>query len=613
MVKRSTLFPVAAIISLSAFSDDAPVRNRPDVPGILRVNQVGYLTDDLKTAVYLGDTDVADLNFVLSGPSGKIGVDSVNVTAPWAPKKYAARIYFSSITEPGEYTLIAEGIGGDVVDRKKVYIGDDAYSRYAIHEQPLQYLRQQRCGYNPTHDAKCHQHDGRLVLSGKDDGRHVDGTGGWHDASDYLQYLTTSANTVYQLLFAYRQNPTIWGDAYGADGRPGANGIPDILDEARWGLEWMVKMNPSDDLFLNQIADDRDHRFAGAPQDDNVDYGWGAGKDRAVYPCSAEPYGLGKYKNESTGLASSVGKFASSFGLGAEIFKNIDPSFSKELERRSANAYKVAKANPGACQTAPCISPYYYEEDNWADDMELAAMVRYNATGDGAYLNDAVDYQRLEPVTPWMGADSAHHYQWYPFLNLGHYELAKVNDRRKQDEALRNMRSGLARVADRGSDNVFLNGIPFIWCSNNLAVALVTQGMLYRELTGDNSFLETETAVRDWLFGLNPWDQIMIILPEEIGYSPKDPHSAMSDMTIGGKPGVTTLYGGLVDGPIYTDKFNSLWGVHLRNSDPYADLQNPLVVYHDDYSDYSTNEPTMDGTASLTFMLGELSKRGQKK
>ncbi len=613
MLKRSLLFSTVSIIGLSAVADGEPSRNLTDALGVLRVNQVGYLTDDLKTAVYLGDMDVADLNFVLSGPNGKIGVDSVKVTSPWAPKNYAARIYFSSLTEPSEYTLIAEGIGGDIVDRKKVYIGDDAYSRYAIHEQPLQYLRQQRCGYNPTHDAKCHQHDGRLVLSGKDDGRHVDVTGGWHDASDYLQYLTTSANTVYQLLFAYRQNPTIWGDAYGADGRPGANGIPDILDEARWGLEWMVKMNPSDDLFLNQIADDRDHRFAGAPQDDNVDYGWGAGKDRAVYPCSAQPYGLGKYKNESTGLASSVGKFASSFGLGAEIFKNLAPAFSAELERRSANAYKVAKANPGACQTAPCISPYYYEEDNWADDMELAAMVRYNATGDGSYLIDAVDYQRLEPVTPWMGADSAHHYQWYPFLNLGHYELARVNDKRKQDEAIRNMRSGLARVADRGSDNVFLNGIPFIWCSNNLAVALVTQGMLYRELTGDDSFLETETAVRDWLFGLNPWDQIMIILPEEIGCSPKDPHSAMSDMTIDGQPGVRTLYGGLVDGPIYTDKFNSLWGVHLRNNDPYSDLQNPLVVYHDDYSDYSTNEPTMDGTASLTFMLGELSKKGQKK
>lgn len=612
MKTKTLTIAIAALTATAAFAadNDNKQRNRAEAPGPLRVNQIGYLTDDIKTAVYLGNDDPADINFVLRGPNGKIGVDSVRVMPAWEPFDTSVRVYFSSITEPGVYELIAEGVGGDVVDSRPIYIGNDAYSRRRLHEQPLQYLRQQRCGYNPTHDAKCHQHDGRLVLSGDDDGKHVDVTGGWHDASDYLQYLTTSANTVYQLLFAYQQNPEIWGDDYDAAGRPGANGIPDILDEARWGLEWMVKMNPRDDLFLNQIADDRDHKFAGAPQDDNVDYGWGAGGARAVYPCSGTPYGLQKYKNDSKGLASSVGKFASSFGLGAKIFKDIDPSFSADLERRSANAYEVAKANPGACQTAPCISPYYYEEDNWADDMELAAMVRYHATGNGERIIEAVDYQRLEPVTPWMGADSAHHYQWYPFVNLGHYELARLTDKRKSSEALRNMRSGLARVADRGADNVFINGIPFIWCSNNLAVAYVTQGMLYRELTGDNTFREAETSVRDWLFGLNPWDQIMMILPEDAGYSPRDPHSAMSDMTIGGRPGIEFLTGGLVDGPIYTDKFNSLWGVHLRNTDPYAALQNPIVVYHDDYSDYSTNEPTMDGTASLTYMLGVLSRGG---
>ena len=53
--------------------------------------------------------------------------------------------------------------------------------------------------------------------------------------------------------------------------------------------------------------------------------------------------------------------------------------------------------------------------------------------------------------------------------------------------------------------------------------------------------------------------------------------------------------------------------MHLRRGhDPYADVQNDTVVYHDDYSDYSTNEPTMDGTASLTFMLGILSAAGAK-
>lgn len=603
---------IAASAAALAMPTLAQQRNRADAPGVLRVNQIGYLCDDIKTAVYLGDEDPSQIKFRLVGRESETTPDSVVTVNAWEPVPAAARIYFSSVSKPGEYTLIAETLDGKERDRRAIYIGDDAYSRFDMHELPLVYLRQQRCGYNPAHKEACHTNDGFLVLSGVDDGRHVDVTGGWHDASDYLQYLTTSANTVYQMLFAYAQNPSVWADAYNARGEEGPNGIPDILDEARWGLEWMIKMNPSDSLFLNQIADDRDHRYGGVPSGDNVDYGMGAGGARPVYPCSAKPYGLQKYKNESTGLASSVGKFASSFGLGADIFSSIDPEFAAELERRSAVAYDVAKSHPGACQTAPCVSPYYYEEDNWADDMELAAMVRFAATKAPDRLAEAVDYERLEPVTPWMGADSAHHYQWYPFVNLGHYEIARHGDLRHRAEALRNMRSGLSRVAERGADNAFLNGIPFIWCSNNLAVAYVTQAMLYKKLTGDTSFDETATATRDWLFGLNPWDQIMIILPDDMGRSPRDAHSAMSDLTVNGRPGRDYLWGGLVDGPIYTEKFNSLWGVHLRNNDPYARLQNPVVVYHDDYSDYSTNEPTMDGTASLTYMLGELSSRGKK-
>lgn len=579
----------------------------------LRVNQVGYLPDDIKAAVYLGDIDPSRLSFRLSSPDhGQIAVDSVAVTEAWEPTAHSARVYFTSLTTPGTYTLDML-VDGKVSEVAKLYIGNDAYSRHSLNELPLVYLRQQRCGFNPTHNENCHQNDGILVLAGDRTGDHVDVTGGWHDASDYLQYLTTSANTVYQMLFAYRENPGIWADNYDASGRPGSNGIADILDEARWGLEWMVKMNPNDSLFLNQIADDRDHRYAGVPSGDNVDYGWGKGGARPVYPCIGHPAGLEKYKNESWGLASSVGKFASSFGLGSEIFADIDPAFAAELARRSGVAYKVAEANPGACQTCSTVSPYYYEEDNWGDDMELAAMAQWRLSGDNRYITEAANYGRLEPVTPWMGADSARHYQWYPFVNLGHAELARLQGRVGK-EFRRNMRSGLARVADRAEGNAFKVGIPFIWCSNNLAVALVTQAMLYRETTGDEQFRELETAARDWLFGVNPWGQTMMILPEGmVASSPRDPHSAMTDLSIGSRPGRDYLIGGLVDGPVYTNIFDSLWGVNLRNEDRFEEMQNSTVVYHDDYSDYSTNEPTMDGTASLTFMLGRLCKPAQTK
>lgn len=574
---------------------------------VIRVNQLGYLEDDVKIAVMLlpdtvDESKINDLsNFSITNiaTGEKKTVDAVKITDAWEPMAMSLRIDFSSVTTPGEYYITALETRSP-----NIKISNDAYA--GAQEIPLYYMRQQRCGYNPSLGDSCHVHDGRLVLSGNDDGKYVDVTGGWHDASDYLQYLTTSANAVYQMLFAYKQSPGVWHDEYNAAGEPCGNGVPDILDEARWGLQWMMKMNPADTLFLNQIADDRDHRFAGLPADDPVDYGWGEGKERPVYPCSGTPYGLLKNINDSKGLASSVGKFCSSFGLGAEVFAKIDKAFASELSRRSLNAYNVAKANPGACQTAPCISPYYYEEDNWADDMELAAVEMFQATGEIKYLRDAVDYGRQEPVTPWLGADSAHHYQWYPFVNLGHAYLSRISDTKIKNEFARNMRSGLQRVAERAGNNAFCHGIPFIWCSNNLTVAFVTQAMLYREITGDNQFQEIETAMRDWLFGVNPWGKCMIVGLPENGDYPRDPHSALTNLQ------QIQVTGGLVDGPVYNNIFKSLQGVHLRNEDKYAQFQNSIVVYHDDYADYSTNEPTMDGTASMTFYLGKLASKSDK-
>ena len=566
----------------------------------IRVNQMGYLPQDIKVAVMIMEQPENVKSFTVTNvATGKsVKIKKVANKGAQYPFGGTARLDFSQIKEEGTYVISA----GSAKSRQ-FKIGKAVYA--GANEVPLRYMRQQRCGFNPFLNDSCHTLDGRLVLSGKDDGKKVDVTGGWHDASDYLQYLTTSANAVYQMLFAYTQNPGVWKDEYQANGRPGSNGLPDILDEARWGLEWMVKMNPNDSTFYNQIADDRDHRFAGFPADDNVDYGWGAGKDRPVYPCCGKPYGLSKYKNDSNGLASSVGKFSSSFSLGAKVFAGIDEEFAQKLKAKAANAYEVGKANPGACQTASTVSPYYYEEDNWSDDMELAAAEMYRATADRRYLSEAVRYGRLEPVTPWMGADSADHYQWYPFMNMGHVLLAMQEDAKVKKEFLRNMKAGLERVRDRAGDNAFLHGIPFIWCSNNLTTAFVTQAMLYRKLSGDTSYQEIETAMRDWLFGVNPWGKCMIVALPEDGDYPRDPHSPIWDK------GGHRLDGGVVDGPVYAGIFNSLWGLHLRNEDKYARFHN-IAVYHDDYSDYSTNEPTMDGTAALTYFLGCLAAEAEK-
>ena len=124
---------------------------------------------------------------------------------------------------------------------------------------------------------------------------------------------------------------------------------------------------------LNQLGDDRDHAFLDLPTTDSSDYGWGKGEPRPVYPCTGKPQGLFANKNRSTGFASTAGKYASAFALGAQLFADRGPGFARRLGDRATVAYEIGRARPGVCQTAPGRAPYFYEEDNWADDMELGA------------------------------------------------------------------------------------------------------------------------------------------------------------------------------------------------------------------------------------------------
>lgn len=566
----------------------------------IRVNQLGYLPASPKVAVYMSDEAIDLESYALVDDcTGQevMRFDTPRAAGLWGRMQRMYRLDFSACNRPGTYRLRA----GDALSPRFV-IGNRVYDGTA--DFILRYMRQQRCGFNPFERDSCHTHDGYIVYYPTRNGQHIDVRGGWHDASDQLQYVTTSANATYQMMFAYLKNPGAYGDAYDANGLPGANGIPDIVDEIKWGLDWLNRMNPSKGEMYNQIADDRDHKGFRLPSQDEIDYGWGKGLGRPVYYCSGEPQVRGEFTNATTGVASTAGKYASCFALGAQVLADFYPTMADTLLAKARDAYRHGVEHPGVCQTASVVSPYIYEECNWTDDMELAAAQLYLSTGEPQFLNEAVEYGRFEPVTPWMGADSARHYQWYPFINLGHYHLAGVDDSRVSREFTRNLRSGLERVLERAEGNPFLNGVPAIWCSNNLTVAVATQCRLYRELTGDDRYREMEAALTDWLFGCNPWGTSMITELPLWGDYPIDPHTPLIAL------GAGTTVGGLVDGPVYASIFNNLRGVRLSREDPYAPFQSAGIVYHDDMQDYSTNEPTMDGTASLSYLLSSLQQEG---
>jgi len=567
----------------------------------IRINQLGYLPNSVKVAVLASKGNPEIGYFVVRNSlTNEIEFHSDNIMkyGAWGPFEISYRLNFSELKKEGTYFIESGSFRSPDFN-----IGNDVYDGTA--DFLLNYMRQQRCGYNPFLDDSCHTHDGFIIYHPDPDvdSTYINAKGGWHDASDYLQYVTTSANATFQMLFAYEQNPPAFKDYYDANGKKEPNGIPDILDEAKWGLDWLVRMNPEKDVMFNQIADDRDHAGFRLPNLDTVSYN-GFNLQRPVYFCTGEPQGFSKYKNRATGIASTSGKYASAFALGSKLLAKYYPEFAEALKQKAIDAYDLGLRHPGVCQTAPGKAPYFYEEDNYVDDMELAAVQLYKMTGNSAYFGEAFEYGRSEPVTPWMGADTANHYQWYPFVNLGHYFIAS------ETEGAGNlfgnlMKEGLEGIYNRGKNNPFLTGIPFIWCSNNLIAAALTQARLYHKLTKDDKYIEMEAALRDWLFGCNPWGTSMIIGLPRSGNFPKDPHSSLARLRS------YELTGGLVDGPVYGSIFKRLLGLTIYNGDEYEQFQSDLVVYHDDYGDYSTNEPTMDGTASLSYYLSAMESLGR--
>ena len=583
----------------------------------IRVNQVGYLPDAPKVAVVCSLDTVRISTFQLRDAAGNpVGGPRPAVPTGSFGRASTHRLDFSAVRGAGRYTIEAAGVYSP-----PFRVGAAVYAGGA--DTLLYYMRQQRSGWNPLFEDSVHKYDGNVV---DDSGRVVKFqpvSGGWADASDFLQYVTTSANAAYLLLAAYRDYPRAFSDAFDARGMPGRNGLADVLDEARHGLEWLARMFPSDSEMYNQLGDDRDHRWPDLLVNDSSDYGWGKGRERVVYPCTGRPQGLFQTKNRATGKASTAGKYASAFALGAAIFATRDPAFARMMRGKAVAAYEIGRASPGACQTAPGQAPYFYEEDNWADDMELGAAELFALTGTPRYFVEGLEYAKLEPVTPWMGADTANHYQWFPWHNNGHYSLWRNANRVNADGSPRTgrgapaggqpvdnerptlngyYRRGIEAVVAR-ANNGFRVGIPFIWCSNNLMTSFATQAMLYRRMTNDTRFREYEQAAIDWLFGVNPWGVSMTIGYPAGGLTAMDPHSTHAKQL-----GIHVLLGGLLDGPVYRSIYQNLRGIHLMNPDEYARFNTGFIVYHDDYGDYSTNEPIMDGTANLIYLLASLGR-----
>jgi len=522
-------------------------RAEPDDPGPwIRVNQIGYLPNDPKIAV-LSSGEPLEGEFSIGDLRASIGPDQ----GAWGPFAHNYRLDFSAVREPGRYR-----VEFGEAKSPEFSIGADAFAK--VPSALIEFMKLQRCGDNPITGKKCHQQDAIDTETGEK----VDLVGGWHDAADRLKHMITTSYCVAALQL-------IDDD--------------DARAEGRYGAPLIKKLHPKPDVIYVQIGDDRDHRPpATLWDDDQSDYGWGPGGPRSAWPATGKPQGP-KHKNESTGKASLAGRCSAAMTLAGDL------DAAKSL-------YKLALDNPGVAMSVPVLAPYYYGESTYHDDLEWAAVELYRATQDPRYLTEAIAHADKAGDNVWMGRDAHGHYEFFPYVNLAHWRLYDLVDAPVQKRLAEYYRKGLERIRDRAVKNPYRIGTPLVWCSTNDVIAFATQARLYERMTGDDQFRSLAAEARDWIFGRNPWGVSFVIGVPEDGRASSRPHHMFHRLAN------HLPIGGLVDGPV-TKEINDGLKFSPFDADPLARFQSGVAVFHDEFADFSTNEPIIDGTVSLLLLL----------
>ncbi|MFN3912105.1 glycoside hydrolase family 9 protein [Hyphomonas sp.] len=349
MTRRAAGWAFACLTGLAACSSaktDAatpPLRPADAVPApAIVLDQFGYRPDDLKIVrirkpvegfdtawstlprltyyVRRADTNEPVRTFALDA-NENVPVDKLSGDQVW-------RLDISRIAEPGDYIVTA---GDDSEVSGAFSVSAQVYK--PVLREAFRTFYYQRAGYAKTaphagagwSDAASHLGPGQdteaRLFSAPDDARTTrDLHGGWYDAGDYNQYTNWTADQCRTLLISYRENPEAWGDDFGIP--ESGNSVPDILDEAKWGLDWLLRMQGADGSVLSIL-----------------------GRDAASPPSAAT--GPSRYGPASTSASLSA---AATFAFASMVFEESPApghaAYAARLKQSALAAWSWAERHP---------------------------------------------------------------------------------------------------------------------------------------------------------------------------------------------------------------------------------------------------------------------------
>ncbi len=580
------------------------------------VNQLGYFPKGEKKATLLSDSSKA-VNFevfdsndksVFKGKSEPMGHDDDS-------NDDVHILDFSKLDEEGDgFYIVADG-----EESHEFSIKDNLYSNMLY--DSLNYFYQNRSGvpieseYISSGDASAlaraagHNPDNCVTDQcwGYTDNYTLDVTGGWYDAGDHGKYvvnggisLWTMQNQYERSLYVKGVNQDLYGD--GALNIPeSGNGVPDLLDEARVELEWMMKMMVPEGykyagMVHHKIHDEKWTGLATAPADDD--------KQRIIKPPTT----------------TATLNFAACAAQGYRLWKDFDKKFAEECLEKAKTAYEAAKKNPK--MFAPLDESTgggAYGDNNADDEFYWAAAELYLATGDKSYYKDLSDSDYAFSIDTELngGEDNGltGSFDWGNVAALGTMSLATVKDG-VSDKELKKITKSFEEASDYFIDiennqgygvpiksaevdagnGKTVNGYP--WGSNSFIINTSMIMAYAYDLTGDSAYLDGAKTALDYIMGRNPLDNCYVTGYGE--HSTKNPHHRWWSHQI------DDAFPSAPDGVLAGGPNSGLQDPWVKGLGYESGELAPQLCYVDHIEAWSTNECTINWNAPLAWMTGFL-------
>ena len=539
----------------------------------IRLNQIGFYPSLEKIAIVAGNPAAGSFSVKSPDLATTYFTGTLGASATWTFSNEIVRAAdFTAFTTPGTYVLDVPGVGysppfiinADAMNVLSKTVLKGFYYKRASTAITSQYggVYARAAGHLDT-QVKIHA---SAASPGRPAGTNVSSPKGWYDAGDYGCYVVNSGISTFTLMSSYEHFKSYY-DTLPLNIPESGNGTPDILNEVKWNLDWMLTMQDPYDGGVYHKKTTADFNPFEMP---NADV--------------AQRYMIGK-------ASAATFDFAAVMAVAYRVYLPYNATYANQCLAAAKRAYTWGIANPNIAFTNPSdIATGEYGDGSLGDEKEWAATELYISTKDNAYYANSFKNANTYQVPGWPLVNTL------GLMSLVHHRKNLTALGFADTTAMKNKLFGIANPirTHKTTGSAYKTGMgtngngDFVWGSNSTAL---NQGMICMAaylVSHDVTYANTAISELDYVLGRNATAYCFVsgVGSKQVMF----PHDRIS-----GSDGIANPIPGWIAGGPCTDATNDCGAASYPST-------TKARSYLDSECSYSTNEIAINWNAPLVFV-----------